>query len=708
MENKTFLLVTANKHESAALLDDRSFVYHMERSPDEHDDAFYNVGKFGHYNAVHFELNSQGSIGADSAQLAIASAINSFHPDAVILLGIAFGKEFHDTTRPTQRIGDVLISTKVADYESGKVKEGRMLSDGFVAESGRQLLSTLKHYSKSWKHLINGEQANCEFGTILSGDKVVDDRVFKEKLMKCYPRAIGGEMEGRGAYSACRSRGIQEWIIVKAICDWADGTKGREKEKNQRIAADSAVSFLNHVFTATQSFDKVPKLKNSFLSKENYWSSGVALGTDDPLPLSPVQPFLRRKIKCFISYSHKDSRICSKFKTHLQVLNRQYEIEAWYDGLIPAGKEIDEEISKHLEDSDIVFLLITQNYIASNYCYEREMQKAITRHSEGKCLVVPVICRNFISGSYPFSKLKYVPVDGKPVDQFKTQNDGFVNALTSIRNLLEEFFFEVKDSRKLNNKNASNRRAVLKADKNRQIQTTNNSALKYPVIKNRKERAEPISQEVFDKVILNGSSLPLFVSIINETTQQQLKSFTAIRFPKTPTDAFWAYCRSNLEIYLLQIMTYIQSYFTGIENTCVHFRYKNEHDYYSLVDVGYPVSQLPKTPISALGGMIEYAANLDMPVIKSYNIKLHERTHPLEKIKRDYITFSFNRISSQYQVDLSMCISIIGKNNNREMLIPLALLQINKHIENFLLQYFADCSKINPHYDLLRVLNSKS
>ena len=515
-------------------------------------------------------------------------------------------------------------------------------------------------------------------------------------------------MEGRGAYSACRSRGIQEWIIVKAICDWADGTKGCDKEKNQRIAADSAVSFLNHVFTAPKSLDKVPQLNNSLLSSKNNRTSGQALGTDNPLMLNSIQHFQRRKIKCFISYSHKDSRMCSKFKTHLQVLNRQYDIEAWYDGLIPAGKELDEEISKHLQDSDIIFLLITQDYIASNYCYEKEMQEAITRHSEGNCLVVPVICRSFISGAYPFSKLKYVPVDGKPVDQFKTQNDGFVNALTSIRLLLEEFFFEAKDSRKLNKRKASERTSPDNKDKNRQIQLTDISTLKYSVIKNKKEFAEDLTQKVLDNVILNGSTLPLFVSIVSETTQQQLRLFTAIRFGKEPTDTFLAYCRSNLEIYLLQIMTYIQSFFTGIENSCVHFRYRIGQEYHSLVDVGYPVSQLPKTPIPALGGMIEYAVNCDIPVIKSYNTKLHDRTHPAEKIKRDYITFAFNRISTQYQVDLSMCISIIGKNNNRELLIPLALLQINKHIENFMLQYFADCSRINPHYDLYRVLNFKN
>lgn len=276
-DNIQFLLVTANENETKALLSDAQFQYETKRSDDPNDTAFYNIGKYGCYNVIHFELNSEGSVGADASQLAIVSAINCFHPDAVILVGIAFGKEFHDSSNPSQKIGDVLISDTVADYESGKVKQGKVLSDGFIAESGRQLQSTFKYYSKSWNHTIKGEKARCEFGMILSGDKVVDDRDFKEKLIKSYPRLIGGEMEGRGAYSACRNRNINEWIIVKSICDWADGTKSEDKQQNQIIAAESAVSLLRHIFTNPKSFEKIQKLRfvkgetiSSKVTSENY------------------------------------------------------------------------------------------------------------------------------------------------------------------------------------------------------------------------------------------------------------------------------------------------------------------------------------------------------------------------------------------------------------------------------------------------------
>ena len=270
MNNKAlFLLVTANENETNALLQDQIFHYKTLRSDDPNDSSFYNVGTYGCYDVVHLELNTQGSVGADSSQLSIVSAINCYHPDAVILVGIAFGKEFYNSQNPSQKIGDVLVSDKVADYESGKIKNTHIDSDGFIAESGRQLKSAFKFLSKSWNHSINGIKAACEFGTILSGDKVVDDREFKENLMKQYPRAIGGEMEGRGAYSACRNRGITEWIIVKAICDWADGTKSTDKQKNQEIAAKSAVSLLHHVFTDENAFEKIKRTENSKKKNNN-------------------------------------------------------------------------------------------------------------------------------------------------------------------------------------------------------------------------------------------------------------------------------------------------------------------------------------------------------------------------------------------------------------------------------------------------------
>ena len=278
---KKFLFVTANSHETDALLKDKSFfAFEEKRSTISTDTAFYNVGKFGEYDVVHFELINQGSVKSDASILAIYDAIEAWRPDAVILVGIAFGKDNGVMCVAGQHIGDILVSKMVADYESEKIKNGMQQSDGFISESGRHLVSVFQHYSKSWSHIIQDRKAEVIMGLILSGDKVVDDEEFKTRLFSNFPRAIGGEMEGRGAYSACRRKGIEEWIIVKAICDWGMSKEGNKTE-NQIIASESAASFLKYIFSRPEAFDKLPvkqgneKTQHDTLTVSNNYAENI-------------------------------------------------------------------------------------------------------------------------------------------------------------------------------------------------------------------------------------------------------------------------------------------------------------------------------------------------------------------------------------------------------------------------------------------------
>jgi pentatricopeptide repeat protein len=261
---KRFLFVTANENETTALLEDTDFFKYEQglRSQNPNDDSFYNVGKFGCYEIVHFELQDQGAVKAGASLPSIMMAIDAWKPDAVILIGIAFGKDNEKKPEPRQHIGDVLISKMIQDYESGKVMAGKFMSDGSKPESGKTLTSVFQHFSRTWDYSINGRKVKCELGLILSGDKVVDDINFKKRLFKAYPRAIGGEMEGRGAYSACKTQNIHEWIVVKAICDWGGNKNTPDKDKNQLIAARSAVSLLKHVFSNEKAFEKLPTMSN--------------------------------------------------------------------------------------------------------------------------------------------------------------------------------------------------------------------------------------------------------------------------------------------------------------------------------------------------------------------------------------------------------------------------------------------------------------
>lgn len=264
--DKLFLFVTANENETTALLNCGNDYFKFRpnvQSKLPHDANFYNVGKFGCYDIVHLELIDQASVRQGASILSISNAIDAFNPDAVILMGVAFGSS--DGKGDWQTIGDVLVSKTVTDYESGIVREGDLLSDGSISEAGKFLISVFSNFSRSWDFDLSKRPAKCFMGNILSGDKFVDDYEFKSKLFKRYPLAYGGEMEGRGAYAACRDRGLNEWIIVKGVCDWGDGNTSQNKQENQKLASESSVSLLMHIFANPNAFDKLPKNQNGYM-----------------------------------------------------------------------------------------------------------------------------------------------------------------------------------------------------------------------------------------------------------------------------------------------------------------------------------------------------------------------------------------------------------------------------------------------------------
>src|SRR5262249_6285750 len=115
----------------------------------------------------------------------------------------------------------------------------------------------------------------------------------------------------------------------------------------------------------------------------------------------------------FFSYSHRDEDLRDELETHLAALKRQGVIETWHDRRIGAGQEVDNTISEHLEDADIILLLVSPYFIASDYCYDVEMARAMERHDAKLARVIPVILHPCDWHNLPFGKLLATPKDGK-------------------------------------------------------------------------------------------------------------------------------------------------------------------------------------------------------------------------------------------------------------------------------------------------------
>jgi hypothetical protein len=89
----------------------------------------------------------------------------------------------------------------------------------------------------------------------------------------------------------------------------------------------------------------------------------------------------------FFSYSHKDEALRDRLEVHLAVLKREGAISTWHDRRITAGDALGQRIDEHLECADIILLLVSPDFLASDYCHDVEMQRALARHVEGSARV---------------------------------------------------------------------------------------------------------------------------------------------------------------------------------------------------------------------------------------------------------------------------------------------------------------------------------
>src|SRR5438105_5623356 len=143
-----------------------------------------------------------------------------------------------------------------------------------------------------------------------------------------------------------------------------------------------------------------------------------------------------KPIEIFISYSHKDQGLRDQLETHLSLLKRQGLISSWHDRKIGAGVEWAGQIDTHLHTAQIILLLVSPDFMASDYCYDIEMTRALARHDAGEARVIPIILRPVDWRSAPFSKLQALPQDAKPITSWQDRDEAFLDVARGIRNLV--------------------------------------------------------------------------------------------------------------------------------------------------------------------------------------------------------------------------------------------------------------------------------
>ncbi len=143
-------------------------------------------------------------------------------------------------------------------------------------------------------------------------------------------------------------------------------------------------------------------------------------------------------LQLFFSYSHKDEALRDELANHLSTLTRQGVISNWHDRKILPGEEWDHQINDNLNTADIILLLVSSDFIGSNYCWEVEVTTAIERHNTGKARVIPVILRRVDWSNTPFAKLQFLPKNAEPVTSWTNRDEAFTNVAQGIRAAAQE------------------------------------------------------------------------------------------------------------------------------------------------------------------------------------------------------------------------------------------------------------------------------
>lgn len=144
-------------------------------------------------------------------------------------------------------------------------------------------------------------------------------------------------------------------------------------------------------------------------------------------------------LQLLFSYSHTDEVLLNELKKHLAMLRRLGIISTWHDRDITAGTEWENTISSKLEESDVILLIISPDFIASDYCWDVEMKRAMERHDAGEALVIPVFLRQCDWKGAIFGKIQGLPTDARPVTgpTWSSHDEAFAVVAAGIRKAID-------------------------------------------------------------------------------------------------------------------------------------------------------------------------------------------------------------------------------------------------------------------------------
>jgi hypothetical protein len=172
------------------------------------------------------------------------------------------------------------------------------------------------------------------------------------------------------------------------------------------------------------------------ITKKSSDSGGHLLGGYSRLDSVQTSGKQKKLVNVFCSYSHRDLSLWEELKAHLSPLERAELIEVWSDQLIEAGQSWEEAIYTHLNSADIVLLLVSAYFFASDFSYSKEFKIALERHAAGKTRIIPIRARPVLLLNTPLNEIQALPLGGKPITSFPDPHVGWEEVTTQLHKIL--------------------------------------------------------------------------------------------------------------------------------------------------------------------------------------------------------------------------------------------------------------------------------
>ncbi len=270
-------------------------------------------------------------------------------------------------------------------------------------------------------------QPAVHIAPLASGSTVRADNPFKEiRIPVRGTRAV--EMEGAAFYRTLKEFGDTQYLLVKGVCDYADKDKDDSyHDYAGRISALYMFAFLRGYVTSSR-FPGLGKRQETPLSISDVQA---------PEQVSVQKP--QNGLNLFYSYAPEDEKMSQDLRKHLVMLtvSRNGPLQELYANKIGAG--LSNNAATLLEQAQIILLLISSDFMATDNLYNKQLKRAFELQEAGKARIIPVLLRSTNLEGTPLEGVMMVPRYNKPIDKFSNKDEAFLEVTNEIKAVIKSF-----------------------------------------------------------------------------------------------------------------------------------------------------------------------------------------------------------------------------------------------------------------------------